>query len=52
MGVAASTPTIRDRAVAEFLREADVSLYAAKNKGRNRVEIFSESAKPASAGQS
>ena len=51
MGVAASTPTIRDRAVAEFLHEADVSLYAAKNNGRNRVEIFSESAKPAGAGQ-
>jgi diguanylate cyclase (GGDEF)-like protein len=51
MGVA-STIARRDHPVAEFLREADVSLYAAKTKGRNRVEIFSPAASATSAGQS
>ncbi len=51
MGVTATT-TARDHTVAEFLREADVSLYAAKNNGRNRVEIFPGSADATSAGQS
>src|ERR1700722_12685373 len=40
MGVTASTEK-RDRPASEFLREADLSLSAAKKKGRNRVEIFS-----------
>jgi len=51
MGVTA-TNSSRDRSVAEFLREADVSLYEAKNKGRNRVEIFSGNTKSTGAGQS
>jgi len=51
MGVT-STCTNRDRSVEEFLREADISLYAAKKNGRNRVEVFSGDAKSASAGQS
>lgn len=40
MGVTASTEK-RDRPASGFLREADLSLGAAKKKGRNRVEIFS-----------
>lgn len=51
MGVTATNST-RDRSVAEFLHEADISLYDAKKKGRNRVEIFSAKADSASAGQS
>jgi two-component system, cell cycle response regulator len=51
MGVTA-TNSSRDRSVAEFLHEADISLYEAKKKGRNRVEIFSGNAKSTSAGQS
>jgi diguanylate cyclase (GGDEF)-like protein len=41
MGVTATSPAT-DNSVAQILREADVSLYAAKNKGRNRVEVFSQ----------
>jgi two-component system cell cycle response regulator len=38
MGVTA-TSLGRDGGVAELLHEADVSLYAAKNNGRNRIEV-------------
>jgi diguanylate cyclase (GGDEF)-like protein len=51
MGVT-STCSNRNRSVDEFLRDADVSLYAAKKNGRNRVEIFSATAESAGAGQS
>jgi two-component system, cell cycle response regulator len=51
MGVT-STIARRDHPVAEFLREADLSLYAAKTKGRNRVEIFSPATNSTTAGQS
>jgi two-component system, cell cycle response regulator len=49
IGVTASTEK-RDRPASEFLHEADLSLCAAKKKGRNRVEIFSAAAH--AAGQS
>lgn len=42
MGVTAASDA-RDRSVSEFLHEADMSLYEAKKKGRNRVEVFSPS---------
>lgn len=51
MGVTATVST-RNCSVAEFLREADVSLYEAKKNGRNRVEVFSPSANSASAAKS
>ena len=51
MGVT-STCSSRDRSVEEFLREADLSLYAAKKNGRNRVEIFTPEQRAAGAGQS
>lgn len=51
MGVTATSVT-RKCSVAEFLREADLSLYEAKKKGRNRVEAFSCSASSSAAGKS
>jgi diguanylate cyclase (GGDEF)-like protein len=51
MGVS-STIARRDHPVAEFLHEADITLYAAKTNGRNRVEIYSPAADSASAGKS
>lgn len=40
MGVTA-TCAARGGSVAELLHQADMSLYTAKNNGRNRIEIFS-----------
>jgi two-component system, cell cycle response regulator len=51
MGVTA-TDAVRYCSPAEFLREADVSLYAAKKNGRNRVEVFVPPTKSAGAAQS
>ena len=42
MGVTA-TSVGKDRSLEKILREADLALYAAKNKGRNRAETFSPS---------
>ena len=50
MGVTA-TDGSRYCTPAEFLQEADVSLYAAKKNGRNRVEIFVPAAKSTGAAQ-
>jgi two-component system, cell cycle response regulator len=51
MGVAA-TDAVRDCSIAEFLHEADVSMYTAKKNGRNRVEVFSPATRSTGAGQS
>lgn len=50
MGVTV-TSLVRGHTVADCLQEADVSLYAAKNNGRNRVEVFSAAARRAHAGK-
>ncbi len=51
MGVTVTSPG-RDHSVSDLLHEADVSMYAAKKNGRNRVELFSATARQAGAGQS
>lgn len=51
LGVTA-TDNARYCAPAEFLQEADQSLYKAKNNGRNRAEAFVPAAKSGSAGHS
>ncbi len=51
LGVTA-TDHARYCAPAEFLQEADQSLYQAKNNGRNRAEAFVPAAKSGSAGHS
>ncbi len=49
LGVTATSN--RESAVSDLLREADVCMYAAKKKGRNRVEFLSAKARQKGAGQ-
>jgi len=51
MGVTVTSPN-RDHSVSDILHEADVSMYAAKKNGRNRVEVFFPTARQTSAGHS
>jgi two-component system, cell cycle response regulator len=51
MGVTVTSPR-RDHSVSDLLHEADVSMYAAKKNGRNRVELFSATARHTGAGRS
>jgi two-component system, cell cycle response regulator len=48
MGVSSSSAD-RAHSVADFLHEADTSMYAAKKNGRNRVEVFSSNVRTAGA---
>jgi two-component system, cell cycle response regulator len=50
MGVTA-TSADRKYSVSDFLREADLSLYEAKKRGRNRVEVFSHAANSSAVGK-
>ena len=50
MGVTV-TSLSRGYTTSDCLQEADLSLYAAKNNGRNRVEVFSALSKHVNAGR-
>jgi two-component system, cell cycle response regulator len=50
MGVTVTSPG-RDHSVSDLLREADLGMYAAKNNGRNRVDIFHATARQTGAGR-
>ncbi len=50
MGVTITSPD-RDHSVSDLLHEADLSMYAAKKNGRNRVEISSATAQRTGAGR-
>jgi two-component system cell cycle response regulator len=50
MGVTV-TSAARDHSISDVLHEADVSMYAAKKNGRDRVEVFSATSQHAGFGQ-